>query len=231
MAELGSDPGFQSFLRTLEQRRTMVEAEKIRRLQALLARRDLEMAELDIREEQEGDAVDDDFEARGLFRSGGRLEDRADVLQTIGAQRARAEFNLAEDSALANREAAGSLANLATMRAQEEMSARQRIADREFAMAQQARAERLAAEERARWEEEQRRLQGIYDRQFAYLQSQNSAAASQPAARTYTTAPAARTPTRSAARVIPSTENSPRSRTTTTTRSRTLNWAGASGVL
>lgn len=195
MATIGDDPGLQSFLRTLTSRRSQVEAERNRRLAALMARRGIEMAEIGVEEQQQGEQVDDDFEGRGLFRSGGRLEDRADVVQNANTLRARTDFNLAEESASANREAAMQLSGLSSQRAQAEMDARQRIADREFALASQARAERLAAEERSRWEAEQKRLQALYDREAARSRS-SSGGFSLSAPRSFTTAPTRRVPSR-----------------------------------
>ncbi len=197
MANLGSDPGFQTFLRTLDSRRSMVEANKNRKIAGLLARRQLEMAEFGIQEEQQLGEVDDNFEDRGMFRSGGRLEDRADVIQNVNADRARSEFNLAEESSAANRSAASELAGLSTLQVQEENAARGRITQRELAMAAQARSERLAAEERSRWEAEQKRLQALYDRQASLVTSGSA----RPAARsysTYTPPPTRRAPARSA---------------------------------
>ena len=189
MADLGSDPGFQTFLRTLTNRRTAIEANRKRRIASLLARRNLDLADIGIGEERKLEGVDEDFESRGMFRSGLRLEDRADVVQDANALRARAEFDLAEDTAEAGRQAASELAGLSTLRAQEEMSARNRIADREFRIAEQARAERLAAQQRADWLAEQQRLQALYDRQAGGGGGGGGGSRPVSTVRTYSTAP------------------------------------------
>ncbi len=163
MSVLDNDPAFQSFLRTLNERRTMITADRDRQRASLLARRNIRFGELANQETRGLEGVDDTYEDRGMFRSGGRLESRADLIQQINEGRAQEEFNLAEGQSQANRTAASSLAGLAQQRAEQEISARARLSDREFAVASQARSERLAKEERERWEAEQRRLQSQYN--------------------------------------------------------------------
>lgn len=186
MASIDSDPALQSFLRVLESRKVMIEADRARKVSALSALRTIQLGELANQEERNLRGVNDEFESRGLFRSGGRLEDRADVVQQINEGRARSEFDLAEGSSEANRFATSQLASLSQQRASEEISARARLADREFQMASQARAERLAQEERERWEAEQSRLQSLYN---------SAASAGTVPYQGFTTAPSVRTST------------------------------------
>jgi len=141
----------------------MTEAERLRRLAALRASHAIQMSEFSNAQERGLDDVNDEFGSRGMFRSGGRLEERADLIQQINEQRARSEFNLAEGSSEANRQAQNVLAELAQSRAEQEISARARIADREFQMASQARAEALAKQQRDDWLAEQARLQALYN--------------------------------------------------------------------
>jgi len=179
MANLGSDPGFNSFIQQLEQNRAAALAEDARRRASNQAARDLTFGELVNREEQGLDLVDDDFEGRGMFRSGGRLEGRADLVQGINELRTRADFDLAEGNAQSGRDTARILSDLATRRIAEENAARGRITQRELAEAAQAQAERLAAEERQRWNEEQKRLQTLYDAQAAAARAAAAASARQ----------------------------------------------------
>lgn len=213
MTSLASDSGYQSFLRILDSRRTMVEADRQRKIAALVAARDLKFSELLNRETRDLENVDDTFEGRGLYRSGGRLEDRADVTQMVNEDRARTEFELATQTSDTTALATNQLAGLSQQRVSEENAARGRISQRELAMAAQAQSERLAQEERSRWEAEQKRLQALYDAQAAAANRTSTGGATTTVRQS--TPVQTRTPTRTVRRTVKQTpRRTSRSRST-----------------
>jgi peptidoglycan hydrolase-like protein with peptidoglycan-binding domain len=79
-----------------------------------------------------------DFEDRGLFGSGGRMTQQADASAKIDYDRQMEEAARADALANANRSAEQDLAKIAQNRAEEELNARSRVAEKRGAQTYQA---------------------------------------------------------------------------------------------
>ena len=72
---LANDPGLQAFLRIKSLQQAEIEADRVAKLAEIRAVRDAAKMSIELQEKAGARDINQDYEARGLYRSGGRVED------------------------------------------------------------------------------------------------------------------------------------------------------------
>ena len=133
-AALMADQSYSAFLRKMQFNESQIQS-SLQAAQEAAARRIQGQAGMyDKQREQSQRNVDQNFESRGMFRSGGRLKTAAEGRTAIDYQQTQFETGVQEEKARMEREAASSIADLRRQRAEEELGARDRLTQRSAGM-------------------------------------------------------------------------------------------------
>lgn len=145
--QLFDDAAFSAFARQMRRRQSQIEADTAMRRGEIDRSRQLARLALDRQRAAALNRVDDDFEARGMFRSGGRIQRRADAVRDSALRQAQLDQQTAEQQADVNRQASSQIADLSRQRDEQEIAARNRLTDRSIRDAQRdALAQRLGVQ-------------------------------------------------------------------------------------
>lgn len=121
---LYQDPAYAAFMRTMRQREGTIEADRAARARELANQRTIAQAAFDRQEQRGLRQVDNAAEARGMYRSGGRIRNRAQLAGDIAVGRAEQELNYSNQQNELNRRAAAELADLSRQRDEQEIATR-----------------------------------------------------------------------------------------------------------
>ncbi len=124
---LHRDPAYSAFIRGVRAREGQIENDRMARVAQLRRQNEINMARLNRQEQQGLRRVDQSAEARGMFRSGGRISERQRLVEETGAQRAQTATGYAGSVADVNRAADAARGDLSRRRDEEEIAARQRL--------------------------------------------------------------------------------------------------------
>lgn len=138
------DPAYNAFARTYRSRMLETMADRDNQLNDIRRNRTLALANLASQRKQSLTNVDNDFAARGMYRSGGTIRKRAQVGQEYDVQEATTDLGYANQENEAVRGAASTLADLSAQRDEQEVAARGRLTSNSI---QQALAGTLAAQQ------------------------------------------------------------------------------------
>lgn len=122
--QLFADPAYAAFMRASNQQAGTIEADRLQAQRNLENQRRIDAARLDRQQEIGLQKVDDAAEARGMFRSGGRIEDRAELAKDIAFQRGEQEVDFTTRGQKIQRDAAQELAKLSRQRDEQEIATR-----------------------------------------------------------------------------------------------------------
>lgn len=126
-ADLLADSQFSRFLRRMQFDESSIQSSLQAAQEAARRRINSQAGQFDIQREQSSSNIDDDFESRGLFRSGGRLAKLAESGNLISTSQRQFEDSTRGGIAEMERQAAGQIGDLRRQRAEEELDARDRL--------------------------------------------------------------------------------------------------------
>ena len=124
---LYEDPAYAVYMRNMRQREATIEADRKARAREIENQRVIANAGIDEQQRQGMRNINDSAEARGMYRSGGRISDRADLAKNLAVTRAQTELASTTQQNELNRTAASELASLSRGRDEQEVETRQRL--------------------------------------------------------------------------------------------------------
>lgn len=132
--DLLADQQYNTFLRKMQFDESEIQSGLVAAKEAARRRIDAQSGLYDQQRMQGARGVDDSFEARGMYRSGGRLKSLNENRMGIDRQQAQFESGIHSQSAEAERQAAGKIAEMRRNRAEQELAARDRLTLRSAGM-------------------------------------------------------------------------------------------------
>ena len=129
---LYQDPAYAAFMRRANRDEANIENDRIARQEALRRQAALNMSGYATAERQGLANIANEFEGRGMFRSGGRLKRQGEFGAEMGRQRAQTELSTAEGLSGADRDSARNVGEIRGKRGEEEIATRQRLTQRDM---------------------------------------------------------------------------------------------------
>ena len=128
--DLYKDPAYAAFMRGNNQQAGTVEADRIQATRNLQNQQRIATAKFDLNEKRGLEKVNDEAESRGMYRSGGRIKNRGDLVTDIGMQRGEQAVNNSERQNTVQRDAANELARLSRERDKQEVVSRNNLTNK-----------------------------------------------------------------------------------------------------
>ena len=129
-APLLADQSYAAFMRRMQFDESQIQSSLQAAQEAAVRRIQGQAGIYDKQREQGAKGVDQGFESRGMYRSGGRLNALNESRMGIDVQQRQFESGVQESKAQMERDAASKISDMRRQRAEEELSARDRLTTR-----------------------------------------------------------------------------------------------------
>lgn len=129
VAPLLADNNYSQFLRGMQFNESQIQSNLQAAQEAARRRITGQAGQYDLQRQQGLQNVDESFESRGMYRSGGRLAKAGEVQRAVDLNQRQFEEGIYEGTAQMERDAAQKIADMRRQRAEEELGARVRLTE------------------------------------------------------------------------------------------------------